>query len=113
MLCVTGRILQWNIERGYKLAGIIDELRQIDADIICLQASDVSSLPPIRARCARCFYFVFLDGWPAKQEVDIGCDRSRGDDCGREIASSLGEGRRGQSQASAPASSPGGGTCLR
>ena len=29
--------LQWNIERGYQLAGIIEELRAIDADILSLQ----------------------------------------------------------------------------
>lgn len=30
--------LQWNIERGYELAWIIEELRRIDADILSLQA---------------------------------------------------------------------------
>jgi len=45
-------ILTWNIERGYKLSGIIDELKKIDADIIGLQ------------------------------EVDVGCDRSGGADTG-------------------------------
>lgn len=35
------RLLQWNIERGYKLDGIIQELRSIDADVICLQEVDV------------------------------------------------------------------------
>ena len=32
------RFLQWNIERGYKLPGIIEELKRIDADVIALQA---------------------------------------------------------------------------
>jgi endonuclease/exonuclease/phosphatase family metal-dependent hydrolase len=44
--------LQWNIERGYQLAGIIEELRSIDADVISLQ------------------------------EVDVGCERSGGADTG-------------------------------
>lgn len=34
----TIKLLQWNIERGYKLPGIIEELRRIDADVISLQA---------------------------------------------------------------------------
>ena len=38
-------LLQWNIERGYKLPGILDELKEIDADIMCIQEIDV--------RCAR------------------------------------------------------------
>lgn len=28
--------------------------------------------------------------WLLLQEVDVGCDRSRGDDCGSEIAAALG-----------------------
>ncbi len=32
---------QWNIERGYKIAGIIEKLKQIDADVIALQEVDV------------------------------------------------------------------------
>ncbi len=45
-------LLQWNIERGYQLAGIIEELRRLDADVLALQ------------------------------EVDVGCDRSGGVDTG-------------------------------
>uniref|UniRef100_A0A1D2A2B6 Endonuclease/exonuclease/phosphatase domain-containing protein n=1 Tax=Auxenochlorella protothecoides TaxID=3075 RepID=A0A1D2A2B6_AUXPR len=56
----TLRLLQWNIERGYKLPGIIEELKQIDADVIALQ------------------------------EVDIGCERSGSLDTGNEIAKALG-----------------------
>lgn len=40
----TGRelkVVQWNIERGYKLAGIIQELKKLDADIIGLQEIDI------------------------------------------------------------------------
>lgn len=37
----TLRLLQWNIERGYKLPGIIEELKQIDADVIALQEVDI------------------------------------------------------------------------
>ena len=54
------RIVQWNVERGYKLQGIIDELRTLDADVIALQ------------------------------EVDWGCERSALVDCGRELATALG-----------------------
>ncbi|PSC72469.1 Endonuclease exonuclease phosphatase domain-containing [Micractinium conductrix] len=54
------KLLQWNIERGYQLAGIIEELRSIDADIISLQ------------------------------EVDVGCERSGGADTGVAIAQALG-----------------------
>ncbi len=43
---------QWNIERGYKLDAVIEELRRADADIIALQ------------------------------EVDIGCERSGSEDTG-------------------------------
>lgn len=43
---------QWNIERGYKLEEVIQQLRSIDADVIALQ------------------------------EVDIGCDRSGNEDTG-------------------------------
>lgn len=52
--------VQWNIERGYQLAGIIEELRRIDADILSLQ------------------------------EVDVGCDRSGGVDTGATPAPGLG-----------------------
>jgi len=37
----TIKLLQWNIERGYKLQGIIQELKRIDADVISLQEVDV------------------------------------------------------------------------
>ena len=52
-------IVQWNIERGYKLDGIIGELQRLNADIIGLQ------------------------------EVDVGCLRSSGKDTGLEIAKQL------------------------
>ena len=32
-------LLQWNIERGYKLEGIIEELKLLDADVLALQVS--------------------------------------------------------------------------
>ena len=44
--------MQWNIERGYKLDNIVQELKHIDADVIALQ------------------------------EVDIGCERSDSIDTG-------------------------------
>lgn len=54
------RMVQFNIERGYQLPGIIAALRDIDADVLSLQ------------------------------EVDVGCDRSGGIDTGMEIARALG-----------------------
>jgi len=54
------RLLQWNIERGYKMDEIIAELKKQDADVIALQ------------------------------EIDIGCERSGWRDTGREIAQALG-----------------------
>jgi hypothetical protein len=54
------RLVQWNVERGYQLTGIIEALRRLDADVIALQ------------------------------EVDVGCDRSGGADVGAEIARALG-----------------------
>lgn len=50
---------QWNIERGYKLDAIIEELRASNADVIALQ------------------------------EVDIGCERSGGQDTGARPAPSF------------------------
>jgi endonuclease/exonuclease/phosphatase family metal-dependent hydrolase len=37
----TVKILAWNIERGYKLPQIVQQLKQIDADILLLQEVDV------------------------------------------------------------------------
>ncbi|CAG9467750.1 unnamed protein product [Pedinophyceae sp. YPF-701] len=54
------RFLQWNIERGYQLEGIIEEIRDLDPDILALQ------------------------------ELDWGCDRSNGEDVGLRIAQELG-----------------------
>ena len=45
-------LLQWNIERGYKLSAVVAALKAIDADVVALQ------------------------------EVDIGCDRSGNEDTG-------------------------------
>ena len=53
------RVVQWNIERGYELAGVVAELAALDADVLLLQ------------------------------ELDIACDRSGGADCLREIARAL------------------------
>ena len=49
------RIVQWNIERGYELPGIIEQLRTLDADVLLLQ------------------------------EIDVGCDRSGGLDTGARL----------------------------
>jgi len=53
------RVATWNIERGYQLPKVIAELRQLDADLICLQ------------------------------EIDVGCERSGFKDVGLQIASEL------------------------
>lgn len=46
------RVVQWNIERGYRLDDVIAQLRALDADILLLQ------------------------------EIDVGCDRSDNRDTG-------------------------------
>lgn len=53
------KLVQWNMERGYKLDDVIDQLRQTDADVISLQ------------------------------EIDISCERSGWQDTGRQIAKVL------------------------
>jgi endonuclease/exonuclease/phosphatase family metal-dependent hydrolase len=53
------KCIQWNIERGYQLDDIVKLLISYDADIICLQ------------------------------ELDVGCERSRGRNCALELAESL------------------------
>lgn len=35
------KIVQWNIERGYKLPEIIEDLRKLDPDVIGLQEIDI------------------------------------------------------------------------
>lgn len=54
------RLATWNIERGYKLAGLCAELARLDADAVALQ------------------------------EVDWACERSGLADCGRAVAEALG-----------------------
>jgi endonuclease/exonuclease/phosphatase family metal-dependent hydrolase len=53
------KVVQWNIERGYKIDKILSILRELDADILCLQ------------------------------ELDIGCARSGSIDCFETIGKSL------------------------
>ncbi|KAJ2713746.1 hypothetical protein H4R19_002091 [Coemansia spiralis] len=53
------RVVQWNIERGYRLDAVLAVLEELDADILCLQ------------------------------EIDIGNERSGGQDHGRIIAERL------------------------
>lgn len=36
------KLLQWNIERGYKLKEIIQELKTLDADVIAIQVREKS-----------------------------------------------------------------------
>ncbi|KAJ2903232.1 hypothetical protein GGI21_004455, partial [Coemansia aciculifera] len=31
------RVVQWNIERGYQLETVIATLKELDADILCIQ----------------------------------------------------------------------------
>lgn len=38
------KIVSWNLERGYRLEEIIAELREIDADILCLQELDIACM---------------------------------------------------------------------
>lgn len=62
----TGRelkVVQWNIERGYKLDGIIQELKKLDADIIGLQEIDI--------QCERSVYLEFYDFLSLVLEVGI------------------------------------------
>ncbi|KAF5827759.1 hypothetical protein DUNSADRAFT_18793, partial [Dunaliella salina] len=54
------KLVQWNIERGYKLKDVIEELKAIDGDVLSLQ------------------------------EIDIHCERSQWEDTGTEIAKALG-----------------------
>ncbi|KAG1653171.1 hypothetical protein FOA52_009016 [Chlamydomonas sp. UWO 241] len=54
------KLLTWNIERGYQLEAIIEELLRLDADVISLQ------------------------------EIDMHCERSNWEDTGRAIARRLG-----------------------
>lgn len=56
----TIKLLQWNIERGYKLDAIIEELQTLDADVLAIQ------------------------------EIDIHCERSNWEDTGVRIAEALG-----------------------
>ncbi|KAJ2634946.1 hypothetical protein GGF40_003892 [Coemansia sp. RSA 1286] len=35
------RVVQWNIERGYKLDAVISTLKHLDADVLCLQEIDI------------------------------------------------------------------------
>ena len=81
------KILQWNIERGYKLDGIVAELRRLDADILCLQARTQQLCNGGGSKQWRSLTKV-------SQELDVGCDRSNGADCGRVIAEALGAFRR-------------------
>ncbi|KAJ1836656.1 hypothetical protein LPJ63_000148 [Coemansia sp. RSA 2711] len=37
------RVVQWNIERGYQLDAVIATLRDLDADILCLQELDIGN----------------------------------------------------------------------
>ncbi len=52
------KLLQWNIERGYKLPQIIEELKALDADVLALQEVSqqeafLGALPSRMARGAR------------------------------------------------------------
>ncbi|KAJ2081088.1 hypothetical protein H4R24_002614 [Coemansia sp. RSA 988] len=40
-ICRPLRVVEWNIERGYKLDAVIAILEKLDADILCLQEIDI------------------------------------------------------------------------
>lgn len=82
---------QWNIERGYQLAGIIEELRRIDADIISLVGGQDAQRGCRHWRrasstCCPCRVHsgtrLRLPASAMQQEVDVGCERSGGTDTG-------------------------------
>jgi hypothetical protein len=73
------KLLQWNIERGYKLPQIIEELKALDADVLALQ--EVSGT---RHGCRR------TDLSFHRLQIDIHCERSNWEDTGVAIAESLG-----------------------
>ncbi|KAJ2410620.1 hypothetical protein GGI10_004504 [Coemansia sp. RSA 2530] len=37
------RVVQWNIERGYRLEAVVAALRDLDADILCIQEIDIGN----------------------------------------------------------------------
>ena len=63
----TLKIIQWNIERGYKLDGILRDLKNIDADILIVQELDINckrsgfvNVPEMIAKtlCMECVFVV-------------------------------------------------------
>lgn len=61
------RCVQWNIERGYKLDKVIENLKDQDADIMCLQELDINCERSSKRNCAqelaqalklKCVFFV-------------------------------------------------------
>lgn len=42
------RLLQWNIERGYKLDAILDEVERLQPDVLSIQEIDIG--------CDRCVF---------------------------------------------------------
>ena len=49
--------LQWNIERGYELDGIIEELKRLDADVLSLQEIDIGCARSNWEVCANNAYY--------------------------------------------------------
>ena len=85
------RRLQWNVERNYELAGIIEELKRIDADVISLQVSGrvAAEWAPFRGTPTHSGPPTDCMRRCAAQEVDVGCERSGGIDTGVAIAKAL------------------------
>ena len=78
------RVVTWNIERGYCLEALIQELHGLDADILLLQARALSMRTHARAYRPAIAHVLRVPG--LSQEIDIGCERSGGVDTGVAIA---------------------------
>ena len=49
------RMVQWNIERGYKLDAVIDELKRLNADVLALQVrGHAGACKQRRSGCCAC-----------------------------------------------------------
>jgi len=88
------RLVQWNIERGYKLSAIIQQLREIDADVLSIQVRVHAQQQLGRGtRQVNWWIVLWCNTTPLHsfmlKEVDIGCERSDSIDTGTAIASAL------------------------
>jgi endonuclease/exonuclease/phosphatase family metal-dependent hydrolase len=88
------RLVTFNIERGYQLPLVIQQLQALDADIIALQEVCVSWVCGCtrRGRLAACQHTAHPPREPRAPftpQVDVGCERSGGVDTGAAIAAAL------------------------